>query len=45
MRSALVDLKLPTLDVIHAGDHTFELGDRIRAVSAARLLADILPLK
>ena len=44
MRSALVDLKLPTLDVIHAGDHTFELGERIRAVSAARLLTDILPL-
>lgn len=41
MRSALTDLGLERLDVIHAGPDTFPLADRIRAVSAARLIADI----
>jgi len=44
MRAALKDLRLSSLDVIHAGDHTFELSPRIRAVSLARLLEDIPPL-
>ena len=44
MRSALADLELTSLDVIHAGDHTFPLHDRIRAVSATRFLSDIRPL-
>jgi uncharacterized protein len=32
MRSALQDLKLDRLDVIHAGGETFPLGPRVRAV-------------
>ncbi len=44
MRSALEDLRLAQLDVIHAGDRTFELAPRIRAVSLARLRDDIYPL-
>jgi uncharacterized protein len=44
MRYALADLKLSSLDIIHAGDHTFRLQDRIRAVSISRLLADVPPL-
>jgi hypothetical protein len=44
MRSALHDSRLTRLDVIHAGDHTFDLGPRIRAVAAVRLLKDLGPL-
>ena len=45
MRSALSDLKLNRLDVIHAGENTFPLGEKIRAVSWQRLLVDVQPLK
>jgi predicted AAA+ superfamily ATPase len=45
MRSALHDLKLDTLDVIYAGDRTFPLHERIRAVGISRLLHDVAPLK
>ena len=41
MRSAMTDLELGSLDVIHAGDHTFPLARNIRAVAAARLLDDL----
>ncbi|MCC7380817.1 MAG: ATP-binding protein [Deltaproteobacteria bacterium] len=41
MRSALEDLGLRRLDVIHAGDRTFALAPRIRAVAAARILEDL----
>jgi predicted AAA+ superfamily ATPase len=41
MRSALQDLKLDHLDVIHAGGETFPLGPRVRAVAASRLLEDL----
>jgi predicted AAA+ superfamily ATPase len=44
MHIALQDLKLQRIDVVHAGADTFPLSDRIRAVSAARLLEDIEPL-
>lgn len=44
MRTALGDLKLGRLDVIHAGEHTFPLDKRIRAVALARLLEDVAPL-
>jgi hypothetical protein len=44
MRSALQDLRLEQLDVIHAGDRTFDLAPRIRAVGLSRLLDDIHPL-
>ncbi len=43
MRSALQDLRLSSLDVIHAGEHTFMLNESIRAVSFSRLLDDIEP--
>jgi uncharacterized protein len=45
MRNALKDLKLGSLDVIHAGEHTFALADKIRAVAFPRLLEDIEPLR
>ena len=45
MRSALSDLKLNRLDVIHAGENTFPLAEKIRAVSWQRLLVDVQPLK
>ncbi|MDD3277174.1 MAG: ATP-binding protein [Kiritimatiellales bacterium] len=44
MRHAFEDLKLTRLDVLHAGDNTFPLAEKIRAVSVQRLLTDIDPL-
>ena len=44
MRIALADLRLERLDVIHAGERTFPLADRVRAVPLARVLQDIQPL-
>ena len=41
MRSALTDLALDRLDVVHAGAHSFRLGPKIHAISAARLIDDI----
>jgi hypothetical protein len=41
MRSALEDLKLDHLDVIHAGGDTFSLGPRVRAIAASRVLEDL----
>ena len=43
MHAALETLKLRRLDIIHAGEHTFPLGDRIRAVSMGRLGQDLGP--
>ena len=44
MRSALRDLRLSRIDVIHAGPETFPLAPRVQAVAAARLLDDVKPL-
>jgi predicted AAA+ superfamily ATPase len=44
MRSALDDLALVRLDVIHAGTETFPLAKKIRAVASTRLLTDLKPL-
>ncbi len=44
MRTALVDLKLDSIDVIHAGAETFPLATKIRALALARLLQDLKPL-
>ena len=44
MRTALKDLGLSRLDVIHAGDRTFPLAPRIRAVAISRVLHDLAPL-
>ncbi len=43
MRIALEDLRLDSLDVIHAGRQTFPLAERVRAVSIDRMLAEIRP--
>jgi hypothetical protein len=43
MHSAVEALKLDRLDVIHAGEHTFPLRERIRAVAASRLAQDLKP--
>jgi hypothetical protein len=45
VRSALSDLHLRSLDIIHAGETTFPLDKRIRAVALTRLFEDIGPLK
>jgi len=45
MRSALSDLRLESLYVIHAGEHSFPMGERIRAVPIGRLLEMIPRLK
>jgi hypothetical protein len=44
MRTAVVDLKLDLLEVIHAGDHTFELAPKVTAVAFSRVLLDVRPL-
>jgi len=44
MRSALTDLKLQSLDIIHAGESTFQLDKRVRAVSFSRVLTDLKAL-
>jgi len=45
MRSAMADLRLARLDVVHAGSESFPLADRIHAVAASRLLDDLPPLR
>ena len=45
MRNALGDLKLDRLDLVHAGDETFPMGKKIRAVALPRLLDDLQPLR
>ena len=44
MRHALEDLKLNHLDVIHAGDETFPMERKIRAVALRNILTDLKPL-
>ena len=41
MRSAVADLDLRSLDVIHAGEETFPLAKGIRAVAVVRMLDDL----
>ena len=41
MRSAMDDLDLARLDLVHAGKDTFPLAERVRAVAAGRLLEDL----
>ncbi len=41
MRSALADLQLDVIDVVYAGDRTFPLHERVRAVGCTRLLDDV----
>lgn len=42
MRSVIEDLRLKRLDVIHAGEHTYPLSGKIRAVAFRRLHEDIV---
>ncbi len=44
IRSALADLQLDRLDIVHAGTETFPLAERVRALSLARLFEDLTPL-
>ena len=44
MRRALDDLNLGSLDVIHAGEQTYPVQERVRAVSLSGVLRDIRPL-
>jgi predicted AAA+ superfamily ATPase len=44
MTTALADLKLDSLDALHAGEHTFPIGERMRAVAVGDLLEQIDPL-
>ncbi len=44
-RTALSSLGLDRVDVVHAGGETYPLSDRIRALAAARVLADLKPLR
>jgi hypothetical protein len=45
MRSAVETLQLRRLDVVHAGDATFPLAPKVRALAAAALLAELKPLR
>jgi predicted AAA+ superfamily ATPase len=44
MQHAVEDLKLNRLDVIHAGDVTFPMKGKIRAVALRHILKDLSPL-
>ena len=44
MHSAMRDLDLDRLDVVHAGERTFPLADGIRAVALGRMFEDITTL-
>lgn len=41
MRSALRDLELAELTVVHAGERSFPMTEKVRAVAAGRLLEDL----
>ena len=43
MRTALADLKLQRLFVIHAGRHSFDMAKKIRAVALSHLLDELKP--
>jgi predicted AAA+ superfamily ATPase len=45
MRSAMTDLKLDRLDVIHTGDAIFSMGKHIRALPIGRVLDELSPLR
>lgn len=45
VRSALADLQLDRLDIVHAGDHSYPLADRVRALALSRLHTDLEPLR
>jgi predicted AAA+ superfamily ATPase len=45
MRSALENLRLDRLDVVHGGHRTFPMAPRVRAVAARDLLRELKPIR
>jgi hypothetical protein len=45
MHIALEDLKLDRLDLIHAGEKTFPLAERVHAMPLHRVWKDLEPLR
>ncbi|MCY4078490.1 MAG: DUF4143 domain-containing protein, partial [Acidobacteria bacterium] len=45
MRSALETLSLERLDVVHAGQRSYSLARRVRALPATRLAAELRPIR
>lgn len=43
MRTALEDLKLQRLFVVHAGEHSFDMSKQIRAIALPHLLDEFKP--
>ena len=43
MRTALADLKLQRLFVVHAGEHSFDMAKNIRAIALTHLLDELKP--
>jgi predicted AAA+ superfamily ATPase len=43
MRTALADLKLQRLFVVHAGEHSFDMAKKVRAVALTHLLDESKP--
>jgi len=43
MRTALTDLKLQRLFVVHAGEHSFDMTKKIRAIALPHLLDELKP--
>lgn len=45
VRSALRDLRLDALDIVHAGSDSFPLAERVRALALQRIVDDLKPLR
>jgi len=45
MHSALADLRLDRLYVVHAGRDSYPMGERVRALALRRLLLNLEPLE
>ncbi len=45
MRTAMVNLKLESLIVVHAGHHTFTLAPKVKATPFSGLLEEMVPMK
>ena len=45
MRSAMADLRLSRLDIVHAGESTYPVTRTVRTLAAARLLQDLRPIR
>ena len=42
IRSALVDLQLDRVDIIYPGSDSYALSDHVNAVSASRIMSDLV---